>query len=161
MSSLGLYFVGAQDRLGDYKTKAVSVLSVDQNGQGYGKGAVSMLSKSAGMYSMEVDASLEPFPDETRRGSRIRPEQLPYVESGQEQSRVTFKDVAFWSPRTVTVNLPDQNYGHIQNNLFMDGNHLTGEIKNKFSYDFEDVYLVGQMSAQLFRCLDSQLEIVD
>ncbi|QHE51760.1 hypothetical protein [Pontibacillus sp. HMF3514] len=148
ITSVGLYVVGAQDRLGDYKTKAVSIVSVDQNGEGYGKGSVSMLSKESGTYTLEVDASLESFPTNTRRSTNMRAEDIPYIETGSDNSRVYFEDVEFWSPRSVTVNLPFKEYGHFSNTINFDDKHLTGEITNNFPYSFEDVYIVGGQSYQ-------------
>ncbi len=148
ITSVGLYVVGAQDRLGDYKTKAVSILSVDKHGEGYGKGSVSMLSKESGTYALEVDASLQPFPTNTRRSSSMRAEEMPYIETGNDANRVYFEEVEFWSPRSVTVNLPFKEYGHFSNTINLDDQHLTGEITNNFPYSFEEVYIVGGQSYQ-------------
>ncbi len=148
ITSVGLYVVGAQDRLGDYKTKAVSIVSVDQNGEGYGRGSVSMLSKEAGTYALEVDASLQPFPTETRRSSTMRAEEMPYIEMGNDTNRVYFEEVEFWSPRSVTVDLPSKEYGQFSSKINLDDQHLTGEITNHFPYSFEDVYIVGGQSYQ-------------
>jgi len=102
ITSVGLYVVGAQDRLGDYKTKAVSIVSVNKNGEGYGKGSVSMLSKESGTYALEVDTSLQPFPTNTRRSTNMRAKEMPYIETGNDTNRVYFEEVEFWSPRKDT-----------------------------------------------------------
>lgn len=156
LTSIGLYVTGAKDRLGDYKTKAVSVITVNENGTGYGTGSVSMLSKESGTYSLEVDSANKLFPTNlSGLGSNARVEDFPYMESGSETNRVYFQDVEFWSPRTALIDMPTKNYGQFEANLSIKGKQLSGTITNNFPYKMKELYIVGGQTYQKIGALDA------
>lgn len=148
VASLTLFGFGAKDRLGKIETNLVSIVSVDQNGLGSGHGAGSMLSQSAGKYIVTVENNLQPYP--VNLNNQVTFTEAPVVEEGADQTRVTFFDVAFWSPRSLGLTLPVQKYGTFETKLLYDGKTVTGDLTNKFPYDFTNLYLLsGQKRYEL------------
>ncbi|WP_407271590.1 hypothetical protein [Radiobacillus sp. PE A8.2] len=143
ISSIGLYTVGAKDRLGEIKTNAVSVIAVNQSGIGSGYGAVSLLSRGAGTYTLTTDTALNPLATQGDYNRVDSLSNLPIVEPNGEQTDVRFQQVEFWSPRNVTLEYPTQQYGHFATNLSIANNQVGGQITNNFAYDFEEIYLIS------------------
>ncbi|WP_164670106.1 hypothetical protein [Virgibacillus doumboii] len=145
VSSVGLYGVGAKDRGGSVKTNTVSVISVNEQGIGSGEGAISMLSKGSGSYTLSLDNKLDPLPAGRQYGPQ--PQQshsdLPYVEAKGNESIVQFQHVEFWSPRSVAVDYPVKEYGQFASNLTLSNGEITGKITNSFDYDFQNIYLIS------------------
>lgn len=140
--SLGLFLFGAKDRLGAIKTNAVSAVFVDDNGVGTGKGAVSMLSKTSGDYTMSVygGPSGHPLPGNNIQGGLS---QYPAVIQSGTHNEYHFQNVAFWSPQSSVYQLPVKNYGGFHVQLNYENGKLTGTIKNRSQYDFFDIRLLS------------------
>lgn len=154
ISSVSLYGIGAKDRLGEIKTNAVSIISVDKDGQGSGKGSISFLSKSAGDYTISLNESYNSFPLETRRNNQSSVKDLPYIETTNKLINVHFKDVEFWSPRTVSIDVPYENYGQFTSLFTMQDGKFEGKVTNKFPFALEDVYLIGGRTYEKVGSLD-------
>ncbi|WP_226037559.1 hypothetical protein [Aquibacillus saliphilus] len=148
VSSIGLYTVGAKDRIGNLKTNTVSVISVNEQGVGSGDGAISLLSKGSGTYTLSTDSELSPFPAvEQYRGGAQSFSTLPVVDFEGDKANVHFQNVEFWSPRSVSIDYPTGDYGQFQSDLVLANDTITGQIINSFPYDLADVYLIsGQTS---------------
>ncbi|HET7521734.1 MAG TPA: hypothetical protein VFJ73_00280 [Bacillales bacterium] len=141
--SIGLFIYGAHDRLGAIKTNAVSIVTLSKNGMGTGISSISMLSQNAGDYTINVEGSRvfpagqnDPFRDESLS-------HIPLVKHTSGQTKVTFQNVEFWSPRTLFVHLPAKDYGGFETDFKYKDGKIEGEIKNRSSYNFEKVMLLG------------------
>ncbi|WP_174612885.1 hypothetical protein [Virgibacillus ihumii] len=146
VSSVGLYTVGAKDRGGAVKTNLMSVISVNEQGLGSGEGAIALLSKGSGSYTLSVDNAFDPFPGERR--FNVPPQQqsysdLPMIEENGNKATVQFRNVEFWSPRSVEVDYPVKKYGQFGSNLARGNGEVSGKITNNFDYDFQEIYLIS------------------
>ena len=143
VSSVGLYTVGAKERLGDIKTNSVSAITVDKDGIGSGFGATSMLSKESGSYTLTMDRKLAPFPSGGQYSNQQSNSSIPFIEEDGEKTNVQFQDVEFWSPRSVAIEYPLGDYGSFAADLALENEQITGDITNNFSYDLKDIYLIS------------------
>ncbi|SES01630.1 hypothetical protein SAMN04487944_11533 [Gracilibacillus ureilyticus] len=141
--SIGLYTLGAKDRGGAIKTNMISVISVNEQGIGSGEGAVSLLSKESGSYTLTMNSEYNPFPAEDLYGPQRLYSELPFLEEDGNETNVHYQQVEFWSPRSAAVNHPVKEYGQFTSNLSLTNEQISGQITNEFDYDFEDVYLIS------------------
>lgn len=148
ISSIGLYTVGAKDRGGAIKTNMVSVISVDEQGLGSGEGAVSMLSKGAGSYTLSIQNDFDPMPALERYGPQKPYSDLPFVETEGNHSNVYFQQVEFWSPRSVSINHPVKEYGPFTSTLSLANGTISGQVTSNFEFDFQEVYLISGQNYQ-------------
>lgn len=148
VASVGLYAAGAKDRGGGIKTNTVSVISVDEQGTGSGKGAVAMLSKGSGAYTLSMKKELDPLPAEEWYGPQQPYSELPFVQTGGNNATVHFQQVEFWSPRSVAIDYPVKEYGSFTSTFTLDNGTISGEITNQFDFDFQSVYLISGQNYQ-------------
>lgn len=143
LSSVGLYTTGAKDRSGDVKTNVVSAITINQEGMGSGFGSTSMLSKESGSYTLTLDSELVPFPKGEQYGNPQSDSNIPFIESEGNKTNVKFRDVEFWSPRSVSIAYPIGEYGSFATDLALENEQITGEVTNNFDYDLKDIYLIS------------------
>ncbi|MFD2749639.1 hypothetical protein ACFSUM_04350 [Virgibacillus siamensis] len=146
VSSVGLYTVGAKDRGGAVKTNLMSVISVNEQGLGSGEGAIALLSKGSGSYTLSVNNAFDPFPGERRFRAPSQQQSysdLPMIEASGNKATVQFRNVEFWSPRSVEVEYPVKKYGQFASNLTHGNGEISGKITNNFDYDFQEIYLIS------------------
>jgi hypothetical protein len=150
LSSTSLYMVGAKDRIGQIQTSTSAVISLNGSGHGSGHGGVSMLSNDAGAYTMTIDSSLQPFPTGARHhfapGSEAFYDSVPMIETKNQQAVTTFRDVEFWTPRSLSFTLPLEEYGAFESNLVFDGASISGTITNNTRYRFEELIVLNGLS---------------
>ncbi|HEX7065911.1 MAG TPA: hypothetical protein VF199_12655 [Bacillales bacterium] len=147
--SIGLFVYGAKDRLGAIKTNAVSIISLGENGIGSGQGTLSMLSQGSGDYTVSVGKGSHVFPIQPRGPFGGSLSSIPTLHRKAETVEVHFGNVEFWSPRSLSVQLPVQNYGGFEADLVYKGSKLTGEIRNRSNYDFQKITLFSGMNDYL------------
>lgn len=139
--SIGLFAYGAKDRLGKIKTNAVSIVSVDENGMGSGVGSVSMLSHGSGDYTMSVNKDTDVFAVQSPGSYDASFANAPVLQHDAEDNKADFENVEFWSPRSLSVKLPAKDYGGFDTHFTFKDGKVTGEIKNRSSYDFAEITL--------------------
>ncbi|MCT2534207.1 hypothetical protein NC661_10245 [Aquibacillus koreensis] len=143
ISSIALYTTGAKDRLGEIQTNMVSIIAVNEQGVGSGKGSVSFLSKQSGNYILSVDQALNPFPAEGNfYGGEVAQEDIPVIYTNTDKQHVRFLDVEFWSPRSAEIDMPYKEYGKFDTTLTYTDEELNGEVTNDFGHDFDELYLI-------------------
>lgn len=147
LSSVALYVVGAKDRLGDIQSNTNAIVSLDGLGGGTGLGSIAFLSKDAGDYKLSLDSTYEPFPTNRGYGMSIDSntifEKIPTIEKTNQETTVHFPNVEYWTPRSVGIIMPKNNFGKIETNLeFKDGN-VQGTVQNLTSFDFDEMILVS------------------
>ncbi|RBW67680.1 hypothetical protein [Bacillus taeanensis] len=147
LSSVSLYMVGAKDRIGQIQTSTSAVVSLNGSGQGSGHGGVSMLSNDAGTYTMTIDSNLHPFPTGARHhfapGSEAFYDSVPIIEVKEQQTVTSFRDVEFWTPRSLGFTLPFEEYGAFESSLVFDGASISGTITNNTRYSFDELIVLN------------------
>src|SRR5699024_8321532 len=118
------------------KTNAVSVISIDEHGLGSGEGALSMLSKGSGSYTLSIHNEFDPLPAEARYGPPKSYSELPFVETEGNDTNVHFQQVEFWSPRSVAIDYPVEEYGPFTSTLSLANGTISGQITSDFEFDF-------------------------
>lgn len=148
VSSVGLYTAGAKDRGGSIKTNAVSVISIDDQGAGNGDGAITMLSKGSGSYTLSIENKFDPLPAGGHYQPQYSNSDLPVIETKGNKTDVQFRNVEFWSPRSVEIDYPVMEYGQFTSDLTLGNDKITGQITNNFGHDLQNVYLISGQDYQ-------------
>lgn len=152
LSSMIIFAVGAKDRITGSQLNDVSVLTIDDTGMASGYGVVSVLTNSGGDYSFTVKPSeFKSFPMSSRQNS---PEATTFdyamVENGQEQTKITFNDVEYWSIRSFIGDIYATQIGMLTPQLKIENNKLIGTITSSLQFDLNEAYLLsGNMSYEL------------
>ncbi|HEU5139559.1 MAG TPA: hypothetical protein VFT51_06275 [Bacillales bacterium] len=139
--SIGLFVYGAKDRLGPIKTNAVSIMSLDERGVGSGQGTVSLLSQGSGDYTIGIKNNTRVFPIRNNGPFGGSLSSIPTIHAKAETTEVQFRNVEFWTPRSLSVQLPVKKYGGFETDLTYQGSKLTGEITNRSTYDYQKITL--------------------
>lgn len=146
--STAIFLVGAKDRIAGSQTSDVSILSIDDTGTASGYGAVSILTNSGGKYALNVSPrGFNPFP--LNNDYNYDEPNLNYamVEKGQEQTKITFNDVEYWSIRSATGEIPSIDTGKLTADLKIENQKLVGTINSSLSMDLEEAFLLSGSNA--------------
>ncbi|WP_059170110.1 hypothetical protein [Bacillus sp. FJAT-27445] len=135
-----IFGIGAKDRIGSPQVSQMGVYKAF-GGQLTGMEAVSLLSNTGGDYTYSFKggefngipgSSFGPAPD---------PQRFAVLEKGRREDSVTFRNVEYWSTRTLFGNASIEKAGGFKTDLHYSGRNITGTIENHFPYDFENIYI--------------------
>ena len=150
VSSVAIFAVGAKDRISGTQLNDVSVVSIDEAGKATGYGAFAILTNSGGDYSVTVKpGEINPF---SMTAYNTGEPQLDFamVEKGQEQTKITFNDVEYWSIRSAIADIQSLEVGGLTTELQVENGMLVGSVSSSLSVDLEDAYLLtGSKSYEL------------
>lgn len=143
IASAAIFLVGAKDRIAGSQTSDVSILSIDNTGTASGYGAVSVLTNSGGDYTLNVSpGGFNPFPLSKDNSYNELNLNDAMVEKGQEQTKVTFNAVEYWSIRSAAGDIPSIVTGKLSTDLKVENQQLIGTINSSLSIDLQEAFLL-------------------
>ncbi|MEH7106936.1 hypothetical protein [Bacillus sp. JJ1764] len=137
VSSAGIFGVGAKDRISKPQLNQMEAYIA---GDGYLTGikAITLLSNTSGDY--EIDYGNGKFNGAPVSFSYNQNENKRAIQELGKQG-IIFPNVEYWSTRSYIGSATVQEKGKFDLQLSYDGKQLSGEIINKFPYDFDDLIL--------------------
>lgn len=137
--SAAIFGIGAKDRI---KNPQLNQMGVFVNGQGFltGYQAATLLSNTSGTYSLSMPKDqfkAVPSTDSTTGISSVE----GVFEETRKGYDVVYKNVEYWSSRTLYGEAKIKAAGHFQTELSVDNNVLKGTIQNNYPYDFNDILI--------------------
>ena len=148
VTSIGIFITGASDRSGGENVNKVSIVSVNEEGTGSGYNISSMLSSSGGDYSVEFGSEvIHPVPFSQEFVEQTNYSDYPMVEVSGENPKVTFKDVEFWSVRSILNQISSVETGKMEGDLTASDTLISGTLTNNMVHDLENVYILAGGSA--------------
>ncbi|WP_421378238.1 hypothetical protein ACOJQI_12465 [Bacillus salacetis] len=148
VTSIAIFATGASDRSGGESINKVSIVSVSEEGTGSGYHISSMLSSSGGDYAVEFGSEvLHPVPFSQEFVEQTNYSDYPMVQAADENSVVTFKDVEFWSVRSIMNQVASVETGRIEGELSAGDTLISGTVTNNMVHDLEHVYILAGGSA--------------
>lgn len=143
MMSLGIFGIGAKDRLANPVLAEMGMFRADESGQLSGIYTASLFSNTMGEYELS-------FPKEQFAG-------VPVVQStglfGDTQIGDTyvmdsiltenyhFPNMEYWAVRSVIGEVQNTGDGKFEVHLEIDGDQIKGSIENLYPYNFEELYI--------------------
>ncbi|MFI8686457.1 hypothetical protein [Rossellomorea sp. NPDC077527] len=165
--STGIFVTGAKDRISKPHLNQMSVLKVEDDKSAHGISAFTALSNSGGNYDFVSDKNqLELTPARMRNnpggGNQYK---FAIEELSKDERKIIFRDVEYWSTRTVLGTSEREDLGSFIPELVLKDKTITGKIKNEFPYDFTDLYIwsgsriyrVGEVKAGETLTIDKKL----
>ncbi|PAV29412.1 hypothetical protein CIL05_11125 [Virgibacillus profundi] len=144
ITTICIFIVGAKDRIAGSQTNDISVLAIDDTGLASGYGAVSILTNSGGDYALTVKPKgFNPFP--LSNDFRYDDMKLDYamIEKGQEQTKLTFNDVEYWSIRSAAGDIQSIDMGKLTSDLKIENQQLVGKVNSSLSLDLDEAFLLS------------------
>jgi hypothetical protein len=141
--SSGIFITGAKDRISKPHLNQMSVLKVEEDKSVHGISAFSALSNSGGDYGFVSDKhNLEITPARVRNSAGgVNQYKFAVEEMTKDNRFITFRDVEYWSTRTLLGTSEKEEVGRFIPELVLEDQTLSGTIQNDFPYDFTDVYI--------------------
>lgn len=165
--SSGIFITGAKDRISKPHLNQMNILKVEDDRSAHGISAFTALSNSGGDYDFVSDRNhLELTPARMRNnpggGNQFK---FAVEELNKDQRKITFRDVEYWSTRTVLGTSEREDLGKFIPELNLKDKTISGTIQNAFPYDFTDVYIwsgsriyrVGEVKAGETLSVDKKL----
>ncbi|RDU38545.1 hypothetical protein DRW41_03000 [Neobacillus piezotolerans] len=135
-----IFGIGAKDRIASPQVSQMGVYKAFGGGI-TGVQAVSLLSNTGGDYTFSFKGGEFNGIPGSSFGPPSAPQRFAILEKGRKEDSVTFRNVEYWSTRTLYGNTSIDNSGGFETNLLFSGNRITGTIVNNFPYNFENVYI--------------------
>ncbi|WP_299740532.1 hypothetical protein [Rossellomorea sp. y25] len=141
--SSGIFITGAKDRISKPHLNQMSVLKVEEDKSVHGISAFSALSNSGGDYDFISDKHhLDITPARVRNSpGGVNQYKFAVEEMTKDKRSITFRDVEYWSTRTLLGTSEKEEVGRFIPELVLEDQTLSGTIQNDFPYDFTDVYI--------------------
>lgn len=141
--SSGIFITGAKDRISKPHLNQMSVLKVEEDKSVHGISAFSALSNSGGDYGFVSDKhNLEITPARVRNSAGgVDQYKFAVEEIKKDKRSITFRDVEYWSTRTLLGTSEKEEVGRFIPELVLEDQTISGTIQNDFPYDFTDVYI--------------------
>ena len=134
--SAAIFGIGAKDRIANPQLNQMGMY-VNQQGYLSGYQAATLLSNRSGTYSLEIPKDQFKAVPSTNMASMSSAEGV--MEEKRKEYEIVFKDVEYWSSRTLYGDAKKGTDGSFQTNLTVDNNVLKGTIQNNYPYDFNDI----------------------
>ncbi|MCA0989062.1 DUF7408 domain-containing protein [Guptibacillus algicola] len=144
IASIGIYVVGAKDRLKGTQVNEMMVFELGESGEASGYGSSSILTNGSGNYSLSFEGdNLSVSPKIDHYYDDVDYSIFPMKEQTVDGEKITFQDVEYWSTRSATVTVPSIELGSLQADLKVDNGKLTGDITSELKQDLENVFLIS------------------
>ncbi len=139
--SIGIFAIGAKDRLAKAQLSELGLLRADGQGNLTGPYSVAIFSNRSGDYELSL-------PREEFKGVPVNSQdsiidRVNHVVLSESVSKndYYFSDVDYWSGRSVVGIANKQSIGQLNIDLAIHGSELRGTIENQFPFDFEELYI--------------------
>ncbi len=141
--SIGIFTTGAKDRIASPQLNQFSVLEVDDNKNAKGITAATLLSNTSGNYEVIADRNQTDLYPSLPRVNQPQQDYYQYIVEAvdAEEQSLTFRDVEYWSTRTLFGRTNLKDIGSFDTNLTFENEVLKGTITNNFQYDFSDIFI--------------------
>ncbi len=137
--SAAIFGIGAKDRIAHPQLNQMGIY-VNQEGHLAGYQAATLLSNKSGTYSLQIPKDQFKAMPSTNTMSSM-PSAEGVIEEKRKQYDIVFKDVEYWSSRTLYGDAKKETDGRFQTDLTVENNVLKGTIQNEYSYDFSDIVI--------------------
>lgn len=140
LTALGVFAFGAKDRIARPQLNQMGVYQMtDEYLSGWQ--ATTMLSNKSGNYRLSVPKGEFLVISSTFDTFDRNMEMAGVIEEKRKTSEIIFKDVPYWSAKTVFGKAQKYNDGSFFTDLTLKNGKLTGVIENRFPYDFDEVFI--------------------
>lgn len=137
--SVVVFGLGAKDRISEPQLNQMGIYKI-KDGQLTGLQATTLLSNRSGEYKLQLPK--EQFQAVPYRNNSVSFNPMgAVVEEHRKANEIIFRNVGYWSSKTIYGKAEKETDGHFNVNLSVKNNQLTGTIQNGFSYDFEEIFI--------------------
>ncbi|WP_409275641.1 hypothetical protein V1499_09255 [Neobacillus sp. SCS-31] len=142
--SAAIFAIGAKDRIASPQVSQMGVYKA-YGGQLNGIEAVSLLSNTGGDYTFSFKGGEFNGIPGSSFGPSPAPQRFAVIEKGRKEDSATFRNVEYWSTRTLYGSASIEKAGGFETDFHYSGGKIKGTIQNNFPLDFENVYFWSGM----------------
>lgn len=141
--SVGVYSLGADSRVKGARANLVYCLDINEEGllTGESYSIIKQSTKKEIKIGTKDNKMLEPINENYGPGGATDKDSLKYIIHTGNSNWVESKNTSLISDISLKIPFQQKKIGQIDANINIDGNNVTGNIKNSTSIDFEDAYL--------------------
>jgi hypothetical protein len=140
--SASVFGIGAKDRLAKPQLNQMGFYKAE-NGVLSGYQAATLLSNTSGTYQLSIPNEQFHPVSSTLTTPGMSNLARSVFEKNRNTTDVFFKDVEYWSSRTLYGKAKKEQPGSFETDLTVKNNVLSGTIKNHYPYDFEEIYILS------------------
>lgn len=138
--AIGVFAMGAKDRIAKPQLNQMGIYKVaDDYLTGYQ--ATTLLSNKSGEYRLSIPKGEFSAISSNWSSGVVNLEMEGIIEDKRKTYEMIYKDVAYWSTKTVFGKAQVQSEGDFHTELTLRDGRLSGTIENRFPYDFEEVFI--------------------
>lgn len=138
--SVIVFGLGAKDRISEPQLNQMGIYKI-RDGQLTGLQAATLLSNQSGEYRLQLPKGQFQAVPYNNNSISSDPTKGAVVEEQRKGNEIIFRNVGYWSSKTIYGKAEKETEGHFNVNLSVKNNQLTGTIQNGFSYDFEEIFI--------------------
>lgn len=139
--SVVVFGLGAKDRISEPQLNQMGIYKA-KDGQLTGLQAATLLSNRSGEYRLQLPKGQFQAVPYRNNSLSSDPTMGAVVEEQRKANEIIFRNVGYWSSKTIYGKAEKETEGHFNVNLSVKNNQLTGTIQNGFSYDFEEIFIL-------------------
>lgn len=139
ITSIGLFAIGAKDRISNPQIQQTGFFVVDQDKGLNGYYMDSLLSNKGGDYQFTAPAATTMSYRMNSQFMEENPQQSAILEKQATQNQMTLRDMRYWSVASVIGQSYIDNVGNFDIQLAVEDKTVSGTIKNNFPFALEDV----------------------
>lgn len=139
LTSIGLFALGAKDRIGNAQIQQTGFFEVDANNGLSGYYVNSLLSNSGGDYQFTAPASTTMSYRLKSQMTEEEPHQAAILERQAAGSTMTLRDMRYWSVASIMGESYIENTGNFDVRLNVANRTIAGTLTNNFPFTVEDV----------------------
>lgn len=138
--AIGIFAMGAKDRIAQPQLNQMGIYKVDDD---YLKGyqATTLLSNKSGEYRLSIPKEEYSAISSNWESPGSNLEMEGVIEDKRKTYEMIYKDVAYWSTKTVFGKAQVQSEGDFYTEFTLKDGVLSGTIENRFPYDFKEVFI--------------------
>lgn len=138
--AIGVFAMGAKDRILQPQLNQLGIYKVaDDYLTGYQ--ATTLLSNKSGEYRLSIPKGEYSAISSNWASPGTNLEREGVIEDKRKTYEMIYKDVAYWSSKTVFGKAQVQSDGDFYTEFTLKDGVLSGTIENRFPYDFEEVFI--------------------
>lgn len=139
LTSIGLFAVGAKDRIASPQIQQTGFFKVDQDGGLNGYYMNTLLSNRGGNYQFTAPSSTSMTSLLNSQFSEGSPQDAAILEHQAASNQLTMRNMRYWSVGSILGQSYIENTGDFDVQLKVENKRLSGTIKNNFPFAIEDV----------------------
>lgn len=139
ITSIGLFAVGAKDRIANPQIQQTGFFKVDTDGGLNGYYMNTLLSNKGGNYQFTAPSSTSMTSLLNNQFSEGSPQDGAILERQASGNQLTMRNMRYWSVGSILGQSYIENTGDFDVQLRVENKQLTGTVKNNFPFALEDV----------------------